>query len=65
MEYIQVGFTALRDPATGGYLPAVPLFIEGTPEAIAGQEALTQDVVRLFAHRLKAYEDDLRKEGLK
>ena len=65
MEYIQVGFTALRDPATGGYLPSVPLFIEGTPEAIAGQEALTQDVARLFAHRLKAYEDGLRKEGLK
>ena len=25
--YIQVGVTALRDPVTGEYLPAVPLYI--------------------------------------
>lgn len=26
-EYIQIGVTALRDPVTGDYLPAVPLYI--------------------------------------
>ena len=25
--YIQIGVTALRDPVTGEYLPAVPLYI--------------------------------------
>ncbi len=26
-RYVQVGVTALRDPVTGKFLPAVPLFI--------------------------------------
>ena len=26
-KYVQVGVTALRDPVTGEFLPAVPLFI--------------------------------------
>ena len=26
-RYVQVGVTALRDPVTGEFLPAVPLFI--------------------------------------
>lgn len=27
MKYIQIGQTALRDPVTGEFLPAVPLYI--------------------------------------
>ena len=27
-KFIQIGVTALRDPATGDFLPAVPLYIK-------------------------------------
>ena len=33
-KYIQVGFTALRDPATGDFLPAVPLYIKAESGAM-------------------------------
>lgn len=56
-EYIQIGVTALRDPATGGFLPAVPLYIKATDSARAGEERLIQDMARLFAQRMKQYED--------
>ena len=36
-EFVQVGFTATRDPGTGEFLPAVPLFIEKTASAEQGQ----------------------------
>ncbi len=61
-EYIQIGVTALRDPATGGFLPAVPLYIKATDSARAAEEQLTGDIARLFAQRMKQYEDGLRKE---
>lgn len=54
-EFIQVGFTATRDPGTGDFLPAVPLFIEKTESAEQGQAALVQDLGRLFAHRMRQY----------
>ena len=54
-EYIQVGFTATRDPGTGEFLPAVPLFIEKTESAEQGQAALVQDLGKLFAHRIRQY----------
>ena len=47
-EFIQVGFTATRDPGTGEFLPAVPLFIEKTASA-------EQDLGKLFAHRMRQY----------
>jgi 3'-phosphoadenosine 5'-phosphosulfate sulfotransferase (PAPS reductase)/FAD synthetase len=54
-EFIQVGFTATRDPGTGEFLPAVPLFIEKTASAEQGQAALVQDLGKLFAHRMRQY----------
>ena len=27
MEFIQIGVTALRDPVTGDFLPAIPLYV--------------------------------------
>ncbi len=54
-EFIQVGFTATREPGTGDFLPAVPLFIEKTASAEQGQAALVQDLGKLFAHRMRQY----------
>lgn len=54
-KFIQVGFTAMRDPATGGHLPPVPLYIEATPEATAEEGAMIKDIGRVFAAKMKQY----------
>ena len=54
--YIQVGFTALLYPATGG-LPSVPLYIEATEDAQKAEAALTDDIAKLFAQKIKQYVD--------
>lgn len=54
MKYIQVGVTALRTP-DGGFLPSVPLYIEETEAAKAGQKELLQDASELFADKMKQY----------
>jgi len=57
-KFIQIGFTALRDPASGGYLPAVPLYIEATDDAIKGETNMINDIGRVFADRIKQYIDN-------
>lgn len=63
-EYIQVGVTALRDPATGGYLPAVPLYIKADESAIEAQQSLFEDIGHLFALQIKAYMDGCKEAGV-
>lgn len=62
-EYIQIGVTALRDPATREFLPAVPLFIQADDAAEQGEEKLIQDIGNLFARRMKAYMEGCREAG--
>jgi len=64
-EYIQVGVTAMRDPKTGDFLPAVPLYIKATTEAKAAEEALLQDISGVFAERMQQYIAGNKKAGLK
>lgn len=54
-QFIQVGITALRDPATGGFLPAVPLYIEATSEATDAEAAMIRDIGKVFAEKMKQY----------
>jgi hypothetical protein len=61
--YIQVGVTALRDPATREFLEPVPLYIKATPEAIASAESLTRDIGRLFAEKFREYKDGIRESA--
>lgn len=63
-KYIQVGVTALRDPATGKFLPAVPLYIKAEEGAEEAEEKLIEDLGKLFAQRIKAYKDGCRKAGI-
>ncbi len=63
-KFIQVGVTALRDPATGEFLPAVPLYIEATDAARADEQSLIDDVGKLFAARMKAYVEANKAAGL-
>ena len=54
--YIQVGVTALRDPVTGDFLPAVPLFIRAEDGARADEERLIADLGKLMAQRIARYQ---------
>ena len=63
-KYIQVGVTALRDPATGGFLPAVPLYIKAEGNAPEAEEKLIEDLGKLFAQRIKAYKDGCKAAGV-
>ena len=63
-KYIQIGFTALRNPATGEFLPAVPLYIKAENGAEEAEEKLMSDIGNLFAHRMKAYLDGCKKAGV-
>ena len=62
-NYIQVGVTALRDPATGDYLPAVPLYIKDEGNAADEQQRLIDDIGHLLALRFKQYVDGCKDEG--
>lgn len=62
-KYIQIGVTALRDPGTGEYLPAVPLYIRAEDGAEEAEEKLIADVGKLLAHRMRAYAEGCRKAG--
>ena len=54
-KYIQVGVTARRNPATGEFLPAVPLYIKAEDGAEAGEEKLIEDIGKLLAERMRRY----------
>ena len=62
-EFIQVGVTALRDPKTGDFLPAVPLYIEKTDEAKASADHLVEDIRQLLAARFAEYVRGTQREG--
>ena len=63
-QYIEVGVTALRDPMTGGYLPAVPLYIKAEEGAEEAEQRLINDLGHLVAHQMKAYFDGCQKAGV-
>ena len=71
-HYEQIGVTALRDPATGEFLPAVPLYIKVSPGEIDPKTGLTKaealaldDISKIFADKMKQYIDagGLKKRG--
>ena len=63
-KYIQVGVTALRDPATGGFLPAVPLYIKAEDGAEDAEEKLIQDIGKLMAERIRRYKAECEAAGI-
>lgn len=63
-KYIQVGVTAMRDPATGDFLPAVPLYIKAEDGAEEAEETLIKDIGKLLAARMKQYIDGCNEAGL-
>ena len=62
--FIQIGVTAARDPATGAFLPAVPLYIEATDAAKKSADGLIEDVQSLFAARFAAHLKETEAAGV-
>lgn len=62
-KYIQVGFTAMRDQATGEFLPAVPLYIKAEDGAEEAEQKLMDDIGKLFALRMKSYIEKCKQAG--
>lgn len=54
-EYIQIGVTALRDPVTREFLPAVPLYIKATPELKQAEDYMIGDIAKVFAGKMRQY----------
>lgn len=63
-RFVQVGVTALRDPATGDFLPAVPLYIKAEDGAEEAEEDLIEDIGKLLAQRIKQYKARCKAEGI-
>ena len=57
-KFVQIGITALRDPATKEFLPAVPLYIEVTPETKQSELVLVKSIGRDLAMKMKQYIDE-------
>jgi hypothetical protein len=59
-EYIQIGTTALRDPATGDFLPAVPMFIRKEDSAkVAALD--TYPIASVLAEKFRQYKSESKK----
>jgi hypothetical protein len=63
-QYAQIGVTALRDPVTGEYLPAIPLYARvedlgntGASGMPSAEETALRDVGKIFAQNMKRYID--------
>ncbi|MBC8531990.1 hypothetical protein [Gehongia tenuis] len=55
MRFIQIGVTAARDPKTGEFLPAVPIYVKATEELAQGEEKLHQNIGKLLAEKMRQY----------
>lgn len=64
--FIQIGVTALRDPVTGDFLPAVPLYIraEDRQKACLPTPCTENDLARCLAQKMKAYIDGCKNAGV-
>ena len=63
-KYIQIGVTALRDPVTGEFLPAVPLYIKAEADAAEAEQKIIDGIGNLLARRIKAYMDGCKEAGV-
>ena len=54
-RFIQVGFTALRDPRTGGYLPAVPMYVKAEDTERLKYDGTEKDAVKTLSDAMGRY----------
>ena len=61
-EYIQVGVTAMRDPATGEFLPSVPLYIREEDREKVAVPVYDEEIIKTLAEKFRAYKKEERKQ---
>lgn len=62
--FIEVGFTALREPVTGAFLPAVPMYIKAEDGAKEAEQKVIEGIGNLLALKMKAYMDGCKEAGV-
>lgn len=63
-EFIEIGYTALREPVTGAFLPAVPMYIKAEDGAKEAEQKVIDGIGSLLALKMKAYMDGCKAEGV-
>ena len=64
-QFVQVGVTACRDPKTGGFLPAVPIYVERSDLQNGPVDVPDlSDIGKLLAGKMRDYIDACKEEGL-
>lgn len=63
-KYIQIGDAALRDPVTGEFLQSFPLYMRANDTVIASRERVINDIARLFADKMRQYDEACAREGV-
>ena len=56
-EFIQIGVTSMRDPVTGDFLPAVPIYIRAEDQGTVA-ETLDGDLKALLAGTMARYRQE-------
>ena len=62
-KYIQVGVTAMRDPKTGDFLPAIPLYVKAEDVGEDAEKPMLEDFAKLMALRMKQYKTGCKAAG--
>ena len=60
-RFIQVGTTAMRDPATGGFLESVPLYIRAEDQKKVEPVVIDDSALRMLAEKFAAYQREAKK----
>ena len=63
-KYIQVGVTAMRDPKTGDFLPAIPLYVKAEDVGEDAEKPMLEDFAKLMALRMKHYKTGCKAAGV-
>lgn len=63
-KYIQVGMTAMRDPKTHEFLPAVPLYVKVDDVGEEAEKPMREDFAKLMALKFKQYKAGCEAAGV-
>ena len=64
-QFIQIGIAARRDMLTGGFLPAIPLYVRAEDVGTDAEERFAHEVGRDLARMMKQYKDGCKAAGVK
>lgn len=63
-KYIQVGVTAMRDPKTGDFLPAIRCESKRKDVGEDAEKPMLEDFAKLMALRMKQYKTGCKAAGV-